>query len=138
MHDPLFTLTWIMMFGVSFLSSAVPIVGRVLVQSAFARVALAIAVALVGSALLMTVAHLGELTPLKTLYAAAGVAPLHQLLLFLHLYARFIGKHGRAPQSAGRTSPQADRAFASTNMMLGALPDLVLAFIIAYSAKQGS
>jgi len=139
MHDPSFALTWIAMFGVSFLSSAVPMVGRLLVQSSFfAQVVLAIALGLSGFALFMAVAHLDEMTALQMLYTVAGVAPLHQLLLFRHLYSRFIEKHGRAPKSASRFSPQADRVFASTNMMLGALPYLVLAFVITYLAKHGS
>jgi hypothetical protein len=138
MHDLSFMLIWIGMFGVSFLSSAVPIVGRLLVQSSFAQIALAIAIGLSGFSLFMTVAHLNEMTALQMLYTVAGVAPLHQLLLFRHLYGRFIEKHGRTPQSASRFSPQADRAFASTNMLLGALPYLVLASVIAYLAKQGS
>jgi len=126
------------MFGVSFLSSAVPMVGRLLVQSSFAQIALAIAIGVSGFALFMAVAHLEEMTTLQALYVAAGVAPLHQLLLFRHLYRRFIEKHGRTPRSASRFSPQADRVFASTNMMLGALPYLVLASIIAYLAKHAS
>jgi len=126
------------MFGISFLSSAVPMVGRLLVQSSFAQIALAIAIGVSGFALFMAVAHLEEMTTLQALYVAAGVAPLHQLLLFRHLYRRFIEKHGRTPRSASRFSPQADRVFASTNMMLGALPYLVLAGIIAYLAKHGS
>jgi len=113
-------------------------VGRLLVQSSFAQIALAIAIGVSGFALFMAVAHLEEMTTLQALYVAAGVAPLHQLLLFRHLYRRFIEKHGRAPRSASRFSPQADRVFASSNMMLGALPYLVLAGIIAYLAKHGS
>jgi hypothetical protein len=131
-----FALVWIAMLGVSFLSSAVPMVGRFLVQSAFARIALGVAIALAGFTLIMTVLHLKAMTPIQFFYTAAGVAPLHQLLLFRHLYGRFVKEHGRAPRSASRFSPQADRAFASNNLTLGALPYLVIAFVIAYLAKH--
>jgi hypothetical protein len=139
MRDPSFFLVWfIMMFGVSLLSSALPpLVGRFLVQSAFARIALVIAVVLSGVALLIGVAYSNEMTPRKAFLLAAGVAPLHQLLLLRYLYGRFIERNGRTPQFVGRSSPQADRTFAVTNILLGAFPYLVLGLIIASLAKLG-
>jgi hypothetical protein len=69
MRDLSFFLVWFMVFGVSLLSSAYPLVGHFLVQFAFARIALVIAAVLSGVALLIGVA------------SPRGVAPLHQLLL---------------------------------------------------------
>jgi hypothetical protein len=138
MRDPSFFLVWfIMMFGVSLLSSASPLVGRFLVQSAFARIALVIAVVLSGVALLIGVAYSNEMTPRKAFLIAAGIAPLHQLLLLRYLYGRFIERNGRTPQFVGRSSPQADKTFAVTNILLGAFPYLVLGLIIGSLAKLG-
>jgi hypothetical protein len=47
--SPEFFLVFFMMFGVSFLSSASPLIGRFLVQSAFVRSVLVVAVVLFGS-----------------------------------------------------------------------------------------
>ncbi len=137
MRDLSFSLVWFMVFGVSLLSSASPLVGRVLVQSAFARIALVIAVVLSGVALLIGVAYSSEMTPLMAFCIAAGVAPLHQLLLLRYLYGRFIERNGRNPQFVSRSSPQADKTFAITNILLGAFPYAVLALIIANLAKLG-
>jgi hypothetical protein len=65
------------------------------------------------------------------LLLAAGVAPLHQLLLRRFLYQRFIEANGRPPQSASRLAPQADRTFAVSNVVFGVLPYAVLALIFA-------
>jgi hypothetical protein len=138
MRDPSFFLVWfIMMFGVSLLSSASPLVGRFLVRSTFAGTALVIAVVLSGLALLTGAAYSNEMTPRKVFLFAAGVAPLHQLLLLRYLYGRFIERNGRTPQFVGRSSPQADRTFAVTNILLGAFPYLVLGLIIGSLAKPG-
>jgi len=125
-----------MMIGIPILSSAVPILGRFLVQSAFAKVAFVMAAALSGFTLLMTIAYFKDITALNTFYIAAGVAPLHHLLLLRHLYKRFIKEHGRNPGMASRFSPQADRKFASNNMLLGAFPYAVLALIISYLVRH--
>ncbi len=137
MRKDLFFFAWFMMCGLPLLSSAVPIVGRILVQSAFAKIALAAAAVLFGFTLLMTVAYFKQMTALKVFYTAAGVAPLHHILLLRHLYKSFYKNHGRNPISASRFSPQADREFASTNMLLGAFPYFVLALVISYLAKHG-
>jgi hypothetical protein len=138
MRDPSFFLVWfIMMFGVSLLSSASPLVGRFLVRSTFAGTALVIAVVLSGLALLTGAAYSNEMTPRKVFLFAAGVAPLLQLLLLRYLYGRFIERNGRTPQFVGRSSPQADRTFAVTNILLGAFPYLVLGLIIGSLAKPG-
>ncbi len=129
MRDPSFFLAWLMMCALSLLSSAYPSVGRFLVQSAFARSALVVAVVLLGFALF--VAYSNEMTPLMAFYIAAGAAPLHQLLLLRYLYRRFIERNGRNPQFVTRGSPQADKRFATTNIMLGAFPYAVLALILA-------
>jgi len=129
MRDPSFFLVWFGIFGVSLLSSACPWIGRFLVQSAFARSALVIAVVLFGFAI--GGAYSNQMTPRMVFYIAAGVAPLHQLLLLRYLYRRFVERNGRNPQSVGRGSPQADKNFAFTNIMLGAFPYLVLALIFA-------
>lgn len=130
MSERSFFLASLMMYGVSFMSSAAPsVIGRILVQSAFARSALAIAVVLFGCAI--GAACLNQMTRRMALLVAAGVAPLHQLLVLRYLYRRFVERNGRHPQSASRFSPQADRQFASTNLLLGAVPYLLLAFIIA-------
>jgi hypothetical protein len=127
--SPEFFLVFFMMFGVSFLSSASPFVGRFLVQSAFAICALVIAVVLFGIAI--GGAYSNQMTPRMAIYIAAGVAPLHQLLLLRHLYGRFVERNGRNPQFVTRSSPQADKNFVFTNIMLGAFPYLALAFIFA-------
>ena len=137
MSETSFYLAWFMMCGIPLLSSAVPMLGRLLVQSAFANVAIFIAQVLAGFTLLMTIAYFRDITALKVFYIAAGVAPLHHLLLLRHLYTRFIKEHGRNPGPASRFSPQADRKFASTNMFLGAVPYFVIALIISYFAKHG-
>jgi hypothetical protein len=67
------------------------------------------------------------------LIVAAGVAPLHQLLLLRFLYKRFIEANGRPPQSASRLAPQADRAFAVLNVVFGVFPYGVFALFIAKS-----
>ena len=136
MRDPAFFFAWfVVMFGVTMLSSALPWVSRFLVESGFARLALAVAVALCASALLAGLAHASEMTPRLAYFLAAGVAPLHQLLLLRHLYGRFVERNGRPPRHTGRSSPRADRTFASTNMLLGAFPYLVLGLIIGSLAK---
>ena len=127
--SPEFFLVFFMMFGVSFLSSASPLIGRFLVQSAFARSALVIAVVLFGFAI--GGAYSNQMTTRMAIYIAAGVAPLHQLLLLRFLYGRFVERNGRNPQFVTRSSPQADKNFVLTNIMLGAFPYLVLAFIFA-------
>ena len=127
--SPEFFLVFFMMFGVSFLSSASPLIGRFLVQSAFARSALVIAVVLFGFAI--GGAYSNQLTPRMAFYIAAGVVPLHQLLLLRYLYRRFVERNGRNPQFVTRSSPQADKNFVFTNMMLGAFPYLVLPLIFA-------
>ena len=132
--SPEFFLVFFMMFGVSFLSSASPLIGRFLVQSAFARSALVIAVVLfaIGGA------YSSQMTPRRVVYIAAGVAPLHQLLLLRYLYGRFVERNGRNPQFVTRSSPQADKNFVFTNMMLGAFPYLLLTLIFAMIfAKPG-
>ena len=127
--SPEFFLVFFMMFGVSFLSSASPLIGRFLVQPPLARSALVIAVVLFGFAI--GGAYLNQMTPRMAIYIAAGVAPLHQLLLLRYLYGRFVERNGRNPQFATRSSPQADKNFVFTNMLLGAFPYPVLAFIFA-------
>jgi len=71
------------------------------------------------------------MTPRRVVYIAAGMAPLPQLLLLRYLYGRFVERNGRNPQFVTRSSPQADKTFVFTNMMLGAFPYLVLTFIFA-------
>jgi len=137
MRKELFFFAWFMMCGIPLLSSAVPIVGRFLVQSAFAKIVLFAAAILCGFTVLMTVAYFKEMTALKVFYTAAGVAPLHHILLLRHLYKRFFKNHGRNPRATSRFSPQADREFASNNMLLGAFPYFVIALIISYLAKHG-
>jgi len=137
MRGDLFFFAWFMMCGIPLISSAVPIVGRILVQSAFAKIALVAAAVLFGFTLLITIAYFKEMTALKVFYTAAGVAPLHHILLLRHLYKRFFKNHGRNPRAASRFSPKADRQFASTNMLLGAFPYFVIALIISYLAKHG-
>jgi len=138
MRDLTFFLVFLMMFGVSLLSSALPpLVGRFLVQSASARIALVVAVVLSGGALSIGVAYSNEMTPRMAFLIAAGVAPLHQLLLLRYLSGRFIERNGRNPEFVGRSSPQADRTFAVTNILLGAFPYLVLGLILSSLAKLG-
>ena len=127
--SPEFFLVLFMMFGVSFLSSASPLIGRFLVQSAFARSALVLAVVLFGFAI--GGAYSNQVTPRLVFYIATGVAPLHQLLLLRYLYRRFVERNGRTPQFVTRSSPQADKNFVFTNIMLGAFPYLVLPLILA-------
>ena len=127
--SPEFFLVFFMMFGVSFLSSASPWVGGLLVQSAFARIALAIAVVLF--AFTIGAAYSNQMTPRMAFHIAAGVAPLHQLLLLRYLYRRFVERNGRNPQFVTRSSPQADKNFVTTNMFLGAFPYLFLGFVLA-------
>lgn len=139
MRDPSVFLVWfVMTIGVSLLSSASPLVGRFLVQSSFARTALIIAVVLSGVAVLIGVVYSKDMTLRMAYLLAAGVAPLHQLLLLRYLYGRFIERNGRHPQPfVGRSSPQADRTFAVTNILLGAFPYLVLGLIIGSLTKLG-
>lgn len=139
MRDPSLFLVWfIMISGVSLLSSASPLVGRFLVQSSFARLALVIAVVLSGFALLTGIVYSNAMTPRMAYVLAAGAAPLHQLLLLRHLYGRFIERNGRHPQPfVGRSSPHADRTFAVTNILLGAFPYLVLGLIIGSLTTPG-
>jgi hypothetical protein len=129
MRDFSLFLAWCMMCAVSLLSSASPLIGRVLVQSAFARSALVTAVVLFGLAL--SAAYSNDMTPLMAFYIAAGIAPLHQLLLLRYLYGRFVERNGRNPQFVTRSSPQADKTFAVTNILLGAFPYAVLALFLA-------
>lgn len=75
MRDPSIFLASFMICAVSLLGSAYPLIGRFLVQSAFARYALVIAVVLFGFALVG--AYSNEMTPHMAFYIAAGVAPLH-------------------------------------------------------------
>jgi hypothetical protein len=106
-----------------------PLIGRFLVQSAFVRSALVVAVVLFGFAI--GGAYSNQMAPRMAIYIAAGVAPLHQLLLLRYLYRRFVERNGRNPQFVTRSSPQADKNFVFTNIILGAFPYLVLAFIFA-------
>lgn len=124
-----FFLVCSMICAVSLLGSACPLIGRFLVQSAFASSALVIAVVLFGFAL--GGAYSYQMTPRLAFYVAAGVAPLHQLLLLRYLYQRFVKRNGRNPQFVTRGSPQADRIFFTTNVMLGVIPYAVLALIFA-------
>ena len=118
-----------MMFAVSFLSSAFPLIGRFLVQSASARGALVIAVVLFGFAI--SGAYSNQMTPHMVVYIAAEVAPLHLLLLLRYLYGSFVERNGRNPQFVSRSQAQVDKNFVFTNLMLGVFPYLVLGFIFA-------
>ena len=124
-----FFLVCSMICAVSVLGSAWPLIGRFLVQSAFASSALVIAVVLLGFAL--GGAYSYQMTTRLAFYVAAGVAPLHQLLLLRYLYRRFVERNGRNPQFVTRGSPQPDRIFFTTNVMLGVIPYAVLALILA-------
>ncbi len=117
--------------AVSMLGGPFPRIGRFLVLSRFAGIALVLASVLFICALVAALSS--EMSTRLALLVAAGVAPLHQLLLLRFLYKRFIEANGRPPQYASRLAPQADRAFAVSNVVFGVFPYGVFALFIAKS-----
>jgi len=129
MSDALILLVSFSTCAISMFGGAFPLFGRFLVLSRFAGIVLVLASVLFVCALVAALSY--EMNARSAFLVAAGVAPLHQLLLLRFLYRRFIEANGRPPLFVSRQAPQADRSFAVTNMVFGMLPYAVLALALA-------
>jgi len=129
MSDALMLLVSFSICAISMLGGVFPLFGRFLVLSRCAAPVLILASVLFACALIAVLSN--EMSTRLAFLVAGGVAPLHQLLLLRFLYQRFIEANGRPPLFASRRAPQADRAFAASNLMFGVIPYAVLAMIFA-------
>jgi len=130
MSEELFLLVSFSTVFVSMVGGSVPFVGRFLVLSRFAGTVLVLATAVLACALIAALSL--EMNTRLAVLIAAGVAPLHQLLLLRSLYQRFVAANGRLPQFVSRFAPKADRSFFVSNVTFGVLPYAVLALIFTW------